>query len=94
MHDRPRYNDVGEFRPTLDPPRRRVLRFGVLECLVVLFVPMVAACVIWIVAAGLRNAFADTGFQYLGLGVILVGLSIATRATARMLERGTLAGRR
>jgi hypothetical protein len=73
-----------QFQQNITGPDR--YRFGVLGLFIVLFVILLAAVIYWVAAAGFREAIESTGFQYLGLAAIIVGLGAATRVTARLLE--------
>jgi TRAP-type C4-dicarboxylate transport system permease small subunit len=93
MQSRPPDVDLGTHPPAA-APMRSVCRFGILECLVVVFAALVLAGGWWIATEGISAAMASTGFQYLGLGAIVIGFGIATRATERMLRNGTIVDRR
>ena len=69
---------------------RHRYRFGVLGLFVVLFVILLAAGTYWVITVGFREAIQSTGFQYLGLAVIIAGLGTATRVTQRLLENAAI----
>ena len=61
---------------------------------IVSFVILLAAAGYWVAVAGFQAAFESTGFQYLGLAIIIVGLGTASRVTGRLLESGSLISKR
>lgn len=81
-------------QPRQNETRRDSYRFGVLGLFTVLLVILLAAGGLWIAVVGFRAAIESTGFQYLGLAAIIVGLGTATRVTARLLENGTIIDKR